>query len=83
MTTGPRQSRGMNGHKPLRGYVLDLEHPDVAQAFVLSHMQQRPEMIFFMSPPVTFQGKYEEAAPLYERSQAIQEKVLGPKHPGV
>ncbi|CAM9733325.1 unnamed protein product [Scytosiphon promiscuus] len=30
-----------------------------------------------------FQGKYEEAEPLYERSQAIREKVLGPEHPDV
>ncbi|CAM9900520.1 unnamed protein product [Ectocarpus sp. 4 AP-2014] len=29
------------------------------------------------------QGKYAEAEPLYERSQAIQEKVLGPEHPDV
>ncbi|CAM9971540.1 unnamed protein product [Ectocarpus sp. 8 AP-2014] len=28
-------------------------------------------------------GKYAEAEPLYERSQAIQEKVLGPEHPDV
>ena len=27
------------------------------------------------------QGKYGEAEPLYERCQAIQEKVLGPEHP--
>lgn len=27
------------------------------------------------------QGKYAEAEPLYERSQAIQEKALGPEHP--
>lgn len=29
------------------------------------------------------QGKYAEAEPLYERSQAILEKVLGPEHPDV
>ncbi|CAM9647109.1 unnamed protein product [Laminaria digitata] len=29
------------------------------------------------------QGKYAEAEPLYERSHAILEKVLGPEHPGV
>ncbi|CAN0382120.1 unnamed protein product [Ectocarpus sp. 8 AP-2014] len=29
------------------------------------------------------QGKYAEAEPLYERLQAIQEKVLGPEHPDV
>ncbi|CBJ32850.1 NB-ARC and TPR repeat-containing protein-likely pseudogene [Ectocarpus siliculosus] len=28
-------------------------------------------------------GKYAEAEPLYERSRAIQEKVLGPEHPHV
>lgn len=27
------------------------------------------------------QGKYAEADALYERSQAIREKVLGPEHP--
>lgn len=27
-----------------------------------------------------FQGKYAEAGPLYERSQAIREEVLGPEH---
>ena len=30
-----------------------------------------------------FQGKYGEAEPLYERSQAIREKVYGPDHPAV
>ena len=29
----------------------------------------------------TSQGRYEEAEPLYERCQAIREKVLGPEHP--
>ncbi len=28
-------------------------------------------------------GHYAEAEPLYERSLAIQEKVLGPEHPDV
>ena len=27
------------------------------------------------------QGKHEEAMPLYKRSRAIREKVLGPDHP--
>lgn len=31
----------------------------------------------------TFQGKYEEAEPLFERSLAIREKALGPDHPDV
>ncbi|CAN0442780.1 unnamed protein product, partial [Ectocarpus sp. 12 AP-2014] len=31
----------------------------------------------------TFQGEYEEAAPLLERSLAITEKALGPDHPDV
>ena len=30
-----------------------------------------------------FQGKYAEAEPLYERCQAIVEKVLGPDHPSL
>ena len=29
------------------------------------------------------QGKYSEAEPLYERCQAIEEKVLGPEHPSL
>ncbi|CAN0377153.1 unnamed protein product, partial [Scytosiphon promiscuus] len=32
---------------------------------------------------LAFQGKYAEAEPLYARSQAIQEKVLGPEHPSL
>ena len=35
------------------------------------------------APSTAFQGKYNEAEPLYERSQAIREKVLGPEHPDV
>lgn len=31
----------------------------------------------------SFQGKYAEAEPLYERSQSIRVKVLGPDHPSV
>lgn len=29
------------------------------------------------------QGKHDEAELLFERCQAIQEKVLGPEHPGL
>ena len=32
---------------------------------------------------VAAQGEYDDAKPLYERSLAIREKVLGPDHPGV
>ncbi|CAM9405747.1 unnamed protein product, partial [Ectocarpus sp. 12 AP-2014] len=35
------------------------------------------------APPVLGSGKYAEAGPLYARSQAILEKVLGPEHPDV
>ena len=35
------------------------------------------------APSTAFQGKYNEAEPLYERSQAIREKILGPEHPNV
>lgn len=30
-----------------------------------------------------FQGRYTEAGPIYDSSQAIREKVLGPAHPDV
>ena len=32
---------------------------------------------------MTSQGRLDEADPLYERSLAIHEKVLGPDHPDV
>lgn len=35
------------------------------------------------TPLIGIQGKYAEAEPLYERSQAIREKILGPDHPDV
>ena len=35
------------------------------------------------NPLLLSQGKYAEAEPLYERSQAIQEKASGPEHPAV
>ena len=35
------------------------------------------------NPLLALQGRVSEAEPLYERSQAIQEKVLGPEHPGL
>ncbi|CAN0170499.1 unnamed protein product, partial [Ectocarpus fasciculatus] len=69
--------------RAIRGYVLGLEHPDVAKAFVLPHMQHRHETIFSLSLAVIFQGKYEEAGPLYERSLTIREKTLGSDHPYV
>ena len=37
----------------------------------------------YTNPLLLSQGKYAEAEPLYERSQAIQEKALGPEHPDV
>lgn len=37
--------------------------------------------LYAISAP--FQGKYADAEPLFERSQAIYEKVLGPEHPDV
>lgn len=49
---------------------------------VSSHVP-RPPTYFALFFPVTFQGKYEEADPLHDRSLAILEKVLGPDHPDV
>ena len=64
----------MNGHEPCEGvYVLDMEHADAAAS-------PNP---FCLSLPVTFQGKYEEAEPLYRRSLAIDKKIHGPDHPDV
>ena len=37
----------------------------------------------YNNPLLLPQGKYAEAEPLYERSQAILEKALGPEHPAV
>lgn len=45
------------------------------RTFCLDHIP----LTFF----ITFQGKYDEAGPLYERSLAIREKALGPNHPAV
>lgn len=36
-----------------------------------------------VTPGSSNQGRYAEAEPLYERSQAIREKILGPEHPDV
>lgn len=33
--------------------------------------------------PLSFQGKYDDAEPLYERLTAIKEKALGRDHPDV
>lgn len=32
---------------------------------------------------LTLQGRYAEAEPLFERSQAIREQTMGPRHPAV
>ena len=64
----------MNGHEPCEGvYVLDMEHAGAAAS----------PNLFCPFLPFTFQGKYEEAEPLYRRSLAIDEKVYGPDHPEV
>ena len=39
--------------------------------------------VFVSECLATFQGRLDEAGPLFERSLAILEKVLGPDHPGV
>ncbi|CAB1113194.1 unnamed protein product [Ectocarpus sp. CCAP 1310/34] len=73
----------------IREKMLGPEHPDVAQSLnnrVVEHLFLRIEVstsfdlscLSFM-----FQGKYDEAEPLYKRSLAIDEKVYGPDHPDV
>ena len=39
--------------------------------------------VFVSECLVVFQGRLDEAGPLFERSLAILEKVLGPDHPDV
>ncbi|CAB1107477.1 unnamed protein product [Ectocarpus sp. CCAP 1310/34] len=63
--------------------ALGPEHPNVATALnnragLLE--DQRRQTNFSPPLPVTFQGKYEEAEPLYMLSLAIDEKVYGPDH---
>lgn len=41
------------------------------------------EPLPYSNPRLVAQGKYAEAGPLYDRSQAMREKVFGPKHPQV
>ena len=54
-------------HHDLRPVILDCGAVASAFAASLYHTQ----------------GRYPEAEPLYERSLAILEKVLGPEHPHV
>lgn len=44
---------------------------------------RQPLHPLFMFHPARFQGNYEQAWLLYERSLAIREKALGPEHPDV
>ncbi|CAM9481721.1 unnamed protein product, partial [Ectocarpus sp. 12 AP-2014] len=77
----------------IRETVLSLEHPDVAQALkhrasvVEKPFTRRCRSHFDRSMKTTLATlctpKYTEAEQLYERSQAIREKVLGPEHPDV
>ncbi|CBJ32114.1 conserved unknown protein [Ectocarpus siliculosus] len=69
--------------------VLGPEHPDVAtvleiRALLLPNQVWLGLNVLAMACSTTeSQGKYEEAEPLYDRSQATPEKVLGPEHPDV
>ncbi|CAB1101788.1 unnamed protein product [Ectocarpus sp. CCAP 1310/34] len=65
---------------------LGPEHPDLAvwlnNRAGLFRSQTRPVSKHDpVTLPTAFQGKYEEAEPLYKRSLAIDEKVYGPDHP--
>ncbi|CAM9854520.1 unnamed protein product, partial [Ectocarpus fasciculatus] len=59
------------GPMKFRIQPLGEEHPDSA-----SGLTNRMLLL-------SFQGKYEDAEPLYQRSVAIREKALGPDHPAV
>ncbi|CAM9793335.1 unnamed protein product, partial [Ectocarpus fasciculatus] len=56
----------------IRSKAPGLEHPDVAHVTTMN-----------LAFPITFQGNYEEAGPLYLRSLAIYEKMYGSDHPAV
>lgn len=49
----------------------------------VASLVQRRFVVFAISFSVTLKGKYAEAGPHYERSQAILEKALGREHPDV
>lgn len=42
-----------------------------------------PEPLPNSNPLLFAQGKFSEAEQLYESSQAVEEKILGPEHPDV
>ena len=59
-----------------------------SRKFPRVHISRRNILFFsgplpYTNPLLLSQGKYAEAEPLYERSQAIREKALGPEHPAV
>lgn len=61
--------------------------PNIPRTFAGSTIVGGP-LLFLVNvsltlPPLLVQGKDAEAEQLYERSQAIQEKALGPDHPNV
>lgn len=47
---------------------------------MVSVQTHRHQANFSLAIPVIFQGKYEEAEPMYARSLAIREDVYGPDH---
>ena len=67
----------------VRGSYLDTVHIayNTGQHYNLSAFPCRP--LPHNTPLHVFQGKYAEAEPLFERSQAIREKALGQEHPDV
>ncbi|CAB1106625.1 unnamed protein product [Ectocarpus sp. CCAP 1310/34] len=58
-------------HAAIKEKVLGPDHPSLATT-----LNNRAGLL-------EAQGKYVEAEPLYERSQAIREKSVGPEHPDV
>ncbi|CAN0270483.1 unnamed protein product, partial [Ectocarpus fasciculatus] len=58
-----------------RASLGELESLEATEAVATSYCS-----VWFL---FNIQGKYPEAEPLYERSQAIQEKILGSEHPDV
>jgi tetratricopeptide (TPR) repeat protein len=61
----------------LIGFFLSFQHSALAQSAKEASQLNNRAVELYKS------GRYSEAEPLYKRSLAIQEKVLGPNHPNV
>lgn len=69
---------GSAGPRPPQSSYL---YPEVVQAMLPCIFRSVSMNVDSVAVFITFQGKYAEAEPLYERCQTIYEKALGSEHP--